>query len=787
MVKNRIKFAILISILVLVCFLSTKNITFISASSIDEELITTRNAFINALNEAKDGDVLLVGDIDFNLNYTGAVNIVERIDIEKSVTIKSGKKEENAIFKGASFILNGTKIGGECSFFTFEEITFDDGLDTSILTNEDWELTYDSMNEPISFYPLKNQYAIQCKGNTNANFKNCEFKNYMHTYGPAIRAFYADYTLTPSLEAEHGDNVPYKLELTIDKCNFSSNASLYGGGAVYVEANSKNVTLNVKDCNFMNNKSGFVQNSVGGGAVYVKNTIASFDGCIFEKNDANYYYGGERFWADKLCGGAIGCSDRSDISIRNCKIIDNKASFGGGIGITEESNVYIEDCYIIDNKAISECEDKRSTYGLASEQGIGGAIYLNGNINVTIANTEIRNNYAENAIGAIFTDYNPSLDYSYRKVKLLFCTIENNICKTKITDYVGYKEDRWIWFSWYTDFFDISYLDYYGNLVADELYETHYPKNEQPTEENGFNFFGSTVSKEWYNEEGHLVHAPIVPIDFIKEKLGNRNYYGTFTVGVNNHDVTFKFYMDGVCKETITLPSGVSPIRPSFEKTGYTLTSWELAEEFDYQPNRYFIVGNETKSVDFYAVFTPNTYKITFDYEIGHSVDLEQTYDTKILFPELVEKTGYTFCGWFTEKNGEGSKIQDGDLFTIASDVIFYAYYEKNFPITMVLIITFAIIFTCGLITLAFIVFKYKKQPILIAGESSEIIEKEEPDISMLSPREKEVLALLLEGKQRNEIAATLYISENTVKKQITSIYSKLGVTSRSELFALFK
>ena len=57
----------------------------------------------------------------------------------------------------------------------------------------------------------------------------------------------------------------------------------------------------------------------------------------------------------------------------------------------------------------------------------------------------------------------------------------------------------------------------------------------------------------------------------------------------------------------------------------------------------------------------------------------------------------------------------------------------------------------------------------------------------MLSPREKEVLDLLLEGKQRNEIAAMLYISENTVKKQISSIYAKLGVASRNELFALFK
>ena len=65
--------------------------------------------------------------------------------------------------------------------------------------------------------------------------------------------------------------------------------------------------------------------------------------------------------------------------------------------------------------------------------------------------------------------------------------------------------------------------------------------------------------------------------------------------------------------------------------------------------------------------------------------------------------------------------------------------------------------------------------------------QKQLPNIDALSPREKEVLELLLKGKQRSEIATVLFISENTVKKNISSIYSKLNVSSRSELFALFK
>ena len=779
-------------------------------SAQESELITTRAEFEKALRDANDGDTLLVGDIDFELPYTGAVNPVERIVIEKSVTIKNGKTDGYAVFKGASFILNGTKIGGERSSFVFEGILFDEGLDTSALTDEDWQLSYDSLGEELSPYPLKNQYAIECKGNANASFKNCEFKNYMHTYGPAIRAFYGDYTLTPWLEAEHGDNVPYKLELNLEGCSFSSNASLYGGGAVYVEANSKNVTLNVKDCSFKENKSGFVQNAVGGGAVYVKDTVATFEGCVFEKNDANYYYGGERFWADKLSGGAIGCDDGSELTVRNCKITDNKASLGGGIGI-QISSAHIEDCHIIENKAISETEGTSSNLGLCSERGIGGAIYLNGATSVTIGNTEIRKNYAENAMGAIYTDYNPSLDYSARSVELMFCTIEGNTCKINMSDYMGYGEDRWLWFSWYTDFFDISYLEYYGNLVVDGLYETHLPKTEEPTEENGYNYFGSTVPSEWYNGEGHLVHAPTVSTDFIKEKLGNRNYYGTFTVGANHHDVTFKFFAEDECKHTATLPSGVIPTLPALTKAGHTLTSWTLAEDADFQSDRYFIVGNKTESVNFYAVFTPNTYTVTFDFSYNQT-ETKQTFGEALALPKAIERSGYTFIGWFTSPDGKGERLEDGAAYSHAGDATYYAFYEpvavtppSKFSTIHLIIISAVLLLLAGVAAWFFIYNKEKKakaeaQVVQVASSAEVVVEQkivktrytdEEIDriivgtkeAQLLTDRELEVFRELLKGKKQSEIGYYLGITVPTVKDNAGRIYSKFGVSSKNELF----
>jgi DNA-binding CsgD family transcriptional regulator len=49
-----------------------------------------------------------------------------------------------------------------------------------------------------------------------------------------------------------------------------------------------------------------------------------------------------------------------------------------------------------------------------------------------------------------------------------------------------------------------------------------------------------------------------------------------------------------------------------------------------------------------------------------------------------------------------------------------------------------------------------------------------------LTSRERDVLALLVEGHSNPEIAATLFISQKTVRNHLTSIFSKLGVESRT-------
>lgn len=54
-----------------------------------------------------------------------------------------------------------------------------------------------------------------------------------------------------------------------------------------------------------------------------------------------------------------------------------------------------------------------------------------------------------------------------------------------------------------------------------------------------------------------------------------------------------------------------------------------------------------------------------------------------------------------------------------------------------------------------------------------------------LTEREREVMALMVEGLNNNEIAERVYLSVSTVKFHVSAILSKLGVTNRIEAVAL--
>jgi DNA-binding NarL/FixJ family response regulator len=58
---------------------------------------------------------------------------------------------------------------------------------------------------------------------------------------------------------------------------------------------------------------------------------------------------------------------------------------------------------------------------------------------------------------------------------------------------------------------------------------------------------------------------------------------------------------------------------------------------------------------------------------------------------------------------------------------------------------------------------------------------REGDPLSVLTPREREVLVLMAEGRSNRAVAATLVVSERAVEKHVTSIFSKLDLPPDAE------
>ena len=71
-----------------------------------------------------------------------------------------------------------------------------------------------------------------------------------------------------------------------------------------------------------------------------------------------------------------------------------------------------------------------------------------------------------------------------------------------------------------------------------------------------------------------------------------------------------------------------------------------------------------------------------------------------------------------------------------------------------------------------------------VLARLKELSAAERSDDDPLSPREREVLALIARGLTNRQIAETLVISEHTARNHVTSILDKLGFFRRSEAAA---
>ncbi len=76
----------------------------------------------------------------------------------------------------------------------------------------------------------------------------------------------------------------------------------------------------------------------------------------------------------------------------------------------------------------------------------------------------------------------------------------------------------------------------------------------------------------------------------------------------------------------------------------------------------------------------------------------------------------------------------------------------------------------------------------LLAGLRSGTVSNDDAppvDLSVLSSRELEIVRLLLQGRRVSHIAKQLFLSPNTVRSHLKSVFRKLDVHSQGELIEL--
>ena len=112
-------------------------------------------------------------------------------------------------------------------------------------------------------------------------------------------------------------------------------------------------------------------------------------------------------------------------------------------------------------------------------------------------------------------------------------------------------------------------------------------------------------------------------------------------------------------------------------------------------------------------------------------------------------------------------------------------YLTYAFIYILIGIISCVLLLGVGLVIFLVIFNKRKKHKHI--DEKATSIDEYNELFEALNDREKQIVKLTLELKKRKEIADILNYSENTIKKDLTSIYTKLGVNDKTELIVKYR
>jgi uncharacterized repeat protein (TIGR02543 family) len=181
-----------------------------------------------------------------------------------------------------------------------------------------------------------------------------------------------------------------------------------------------------------------------------------------------------------------------------------------------------------------------------------------------------------------------------------------------------------------------------------------------------------------------LLFAPLISGVF-SSPAGAAQYH-TVTFAQNDNDADPVY-----ATQTQNAPTALmlfSSISPAFTNTGRTFLYWNT------QPDGSGTSYSDGGTYDFgaalllYAIWTNTYHTVTYaeNNSAGDVVAATQTANTptaltsfNLLNPSF-SRSGYTFIGWNTQANGNGTSFADGVTFNFASALILYAVWQVQAP-----------------------------------------------------------------------------------------------------------
>lgn len=164
--------------------------------------------------------------------------------------------------------------------------------------------------------------------------------------------------------------------------------------------------------------------------------------------------------------------------------------------------------------------------------------------------------------------------------------------------------------------------------------------------------------------------------------------------------VLYAVYDDGTAPENVTVTfdsNGGSAVAPVTVQAGQSIQAPEAPTMADHTFDGWYTqqTGGDmitfpyevNESITLYAHWTPVTvteeYTVTFLPNGAEGSEYTQTIEAGVetaLNANTFTRTGWTFIGWNTDADGNGTSYTDGQTVTLTDDLILYAQWEEDAP-----------------------------------------------------------------------------------------------------------